>query len=251
MVLIPATAFIMGAADGDEVAESRRTASHSVTLDSFYTKDQHEVTVAQYAAFSSKLGGYVNACNGYTCLSTQFETTNSYLTDNGTSYIAQPGFADYPINNVSWYGAQAYCTWVGGRLPTEAEWELAASGGNGRIFPWGDAEPDETRAVFGGTFTNLQTVTMPTNGYTDNGITGLAGNVWEWVADSYDETYYATSPSTNPTGPAVGTLAPHVLRGGGYDSNIAELRTTNRENALPNEFRGIPNVGFRCAQTGE
>ncbi|MCA9960180.1 MAG: SUMF1/EgtB/PvdO family nonheme iron enzyme, partial [Anaerolineales bacterium] len=250
MVLIPATTFIMGAADGDEAAEADERPSHSVTLDSFYI-DQHEVTVAQYAAFLNELGGYVNACNGYTCLSTQFETTNSYLTDNGTSYIAQPGFADYPINNVSWYGAQAYCTWVGGRLPTEAEWELAASGGNGSIFPWGDAEPDETRAVFGGTFTNLQTVTMPTNGYTDNGITGLAGNVWEWVADSYDETYYATSPSTNPTGPAVGTLAPHVLRGGGYDSNIAELRTTNRENALPNEFRGIPNVGFRCAQTGE
>lgn len=250
MILVPGTTFVMGAADDDELADADERPSHTVSLRSFYI-DQHEVTVAQYASFLNNLGGYVNACSGFTCLSTQFETTHSYLTDNGTIYIPQPGYADYPINNVSWFGAQAYCAWVGSRLPTEAEWELAAGGGNGRVYPWGDDLPDETRAVFAGTFADMQPVMTLTGGNTPNDIDGLGGNVWEWVADGYDVTYYAVSIIENPVGPTVSTVAPRVLRGGGYDSPGTDLRVTNRQSALPNDFRNVPDVGFRCVRTGE
>lgn len=250
MIFVPGTTFMMGAADTDELAEADERPVHAVTVSSFYM-DQHEVTVAQYAAFLNALGSYVNACSGFTCLSTQFETTNSYLTDNGVVYIAQPGFANYPINNVSWYGAQAYCAWAGARLPTEAEWELAARGVDGRLYPWGDDAPDADRAIFGSAFADLQPAHTRPFGNTPEGITGLAGSLWEWVADGYDAAYYAVSPPENPTGTAVTAMTPRVLRGGGYDSGSHDLRASNRYSALPSEFRGIANIGFRCVTTGE
>lgn len=132
-VLIPATTFMTGATDEDELAEADERSRHEVTLSAFAI-DLYEVSVAQYAAFLNTLGDYVNTCNGFTCLSTNFETTQSYLTDNTIEYVPVAGFEDFPINNVSWHGANAYCQWVGGRLPTEAEWELVG-GGDGRLDP--------------------------------------------------------------------------------------------------------------------
>ncbi|VAW43332.1 hypothetical protein MNBD_CHLOROFLEXI01-3011, partial [hydrothermal vent metagenome] len=245
-VLIPATTFLMGARDEDTAASSDERSQHTVTLDAFAI-DLYEVSVAQYAAFLNTLGGYVNACSGFTCLSTRFETTRSYLTDEQAGYLPVEGFSDYPINNVSWHGANAYCSWVGGRLPTEAEWELAATGGNGRFYPWGDANPDEENAVFAGTFANLQPVNSLPNGASPFGLYQMAGNVWEWVSDGYDPIYYDRSPAENPAGPAVSATDLRVLRGGGYDSPAADLRTTNRASERPTEFRTIPSVGFRCA----
>ena len=112
-VLIPATTFLMGASDDDAAASSDERSQHEVTLNAFAI-DLYEVSVAQYAAFLNTLGEYVNACNGFTCLSTRFETMNSHLTDEQTGYLPVDGFGDYPINNVSWHGANAYCEWVGG-----------------------------------------------------------------------------------------------------------------------------------------
>lgn len=248
-VLIPATTFMMGARDEDELAELDERSRHEVTVDAFAI-DLYEVSVAQYAAFLNTLGDYVNACNGFTCLSTNFETTRSYLTDNTIEYVPVAGFGDFPINNVSWHGANAYCQWVGGRLPTEAEWELAATGGDGRFYPWGDAlEIDEDGtipAVFAGTFDNLQPVNSLPEGTSPFGLHHMAGNVWEWVADGYDAIYYDRTPTENPTGPEVSVTDDYVLRGGGYDSSAADLRTTNRASERAPEFRLIPNTGFRC-----
>ncbi|WP_420642625.1 protein kinase domain-containing protein [Candidatus Leptofilum sp.] len=248
-VLIPVTTFLMGARDDDELAEADERSRHEVTLDAFAI-DLYEVSVTQYAAFLNTLGEYVAACNSFTCLSTRFETTRSYLTDNTSGYLPLEGFGDYPINNVSWHGASAYCQWVGGRLPTEAEWELAATGGDGRFYPWGDdlqIDDDGTiPAVFSGTFSNLQPVTSLPEGASPFGLHHMAGNVWEWVADGYDPIYYDRSPLENPTGADVGTTGDYVLRGGGYDSPAEELRTTNRASQRAPEFRQIPSVGFRC-----
>ncbi|WP_420630477.1 protein kinase domain-containing protein [Candidatus Leptofilum sp.] len=250
-VLIPATTFLMGARGEDELAEADERSRHEVTLDAFAI-DLYEVSVAQYAAFLNTLGDYVAACNNFTCLSTRFETTRSYLTDNAVEYVSLDGFGDYPINNVSWHGANAYCQWVGGRLPTEAEWELAATGGDGRIYPWGDdLENDDgvITAVFAGTFNNLQPVNSLPEGVSPYGLHHMAGNVWEWVADGYDPIYYDRSPSENPTGADVGITGEYVLRGGGYDSSAEEIRTTNRASERAPEFRQIPSVGFRCVTT--
>ena len=235
----------MGARDDDTAASADERSQHEVTVDAFAI-DLYEVSVAQYADFLNTLGEYVNACNGFTCLSTRFETTRSYLTDEQTGYLPVEGFGDYPINNVSWHGANAYCEWVGGRLPTEAEWELAATGGDGRFYPWGDDEATTNLAVFDGTFASLQPVTSLSESVSPFGLHHMAGNVWEWVADGYDPIYYDRSPAENPTGPAVSVTDDRVLRGGGYDSPAEDLRTTNRASERAPEFRTIPNTGFRC-----
>lgn len=251
MVLVPATTFMMGAAEDDEKAEPDERPLHEVTVDTFYI-DQYEVSVSQYAEFLNSLGDYVNACSGYTCLSTQFETRRSHLTDNTIEYVAEEGFEDHPINNVSWHGANAYCRWVGARLPTEAEWELAARGEDGRLYPWGDEAPEAGHAIFGTTsFDVLQPVDALSDGTSSFNVYGMAGGVWEWVADGYDTFYYENSPPENPGGPVVTNVTPRVLRGGGYTSSAAELRSTNRRSANPTEFRGIPDVGFRCARDAE
>lgn len=245
MAVIPATTFMMGAYAADPQAQGDERSLHEVRLDS-YAIDLYEVSLAQYAAFLNDLGGYVGACQGYTCLSTRFETRRSYLTIDAGGYDVLPGFADYPVNNVSWFGAQAYCQWAGGRLPTEAEWELAARGGDQRLYPWGDAPPDETTAVFGGTIADLQPVDSLPDGRSPFGLHHMAGNVWEWTADGYDPIYYDRSPRDNPQAPAGRANDPRTLRGGGYKSPAADLRLTNRSGIPATEFRDVPDVGFRC-----
>lgn len=247
MVRIPATTFIMGARQDDPAAEADEWPSHSVTLDGYFI-DRREVTVSQYAAFLNANGGYVNACSGFTCLSTATETQYSHLVAIiGGEYTAEEGFGDYPVNNVSWYGARAYCEWVGARLPTEAEWELAARGEDGRLYPWGDAPPNQNRALFDAGFADLAPVTAYPEGTSPYGVLGMAGGVWEWAADVYDPDYYAESPAENPTGPPSRMLADRVLRGGSFLTAAEELRTTNREPGKATEFRGVRDVGFRCA----
>ncbi|HIP72611.1 MAG TPA: hypothetical protein EYH05_14595, partial [Anaerolineae bacterium] len=245
MALIPATAFQMGAHAADELARPDERSLHEVYVDS-YAIDLYEVSVAQYAAFLETLGSYVGTCQGYICLSTRFETRRSYLTVDATGYGVVPGFENYPVNNVSWFGAQAYCEWAGGRLPTEAEWELAARGGDGRLYPWGDGLPDESRAVFDGTIADLQPVDSLPDGRSPFGLYHMAGNVWEWTADGYDPIYYDRSPRDNPQAPAGRANDPRAVRGGGYNSPAADLRLTNRRGIPGTEFREAPDVGFRC-----
>jgi serine/threonine protein kinase len=251
MVLIPPTTFLMGATAADPLAEGDEFSQHEVTLDGYYI-DLYEVSVAQYAAFVNELGGYVGKCNGFLCLATHFETINSYLNDELAGYMPEPGFENYPINNVTWHGADAYCHWVGGRLPTEAEWELAAKGGDGeaasgRLFPWGDEEPNANLAVFGSTeFAALQAVDGLPDGRSPFGLHHMAGNVKEWVQDGYDVIYYDRGETTNPSAPATNNYSERVLRGGGYRSPTADLRTTNREAERATQFQNMSDVGFRC-----
>lgn len=248
IVFIPATTFQMGAAEDDANANPDERPLHTVTLDAFFI-DRHEVTVRQYTAFLNVIGGYVNGCNGYTCLSTKAETTASHILGvMDGSFVAEDGFDDYPVNHVSWYGAQAYCDWVGARLPTEAEWELAARGTDGRLYPWGSEEPQSNRAIFAADFSALRPVDALPAGASPHGIFGMAGGVWEWVADGYDTFFYVYSPEENPVAAAENVTAARVLRGGGYTSPAPEIRVTNRFNFSPIDFRSLPDAGFRCAQ---
>ncbi|PIE79820.1 MAG: hypothetical protein CSA11_10595 [Chloroflexi bacterium] len=248
MVVIPASTFMMGAVDEDEMAGDAERPLHPITLSSFQI-DQFEVTVAQYATFLNDIGGYVGMCNGFTCLSTGFETTSSHLINdtNSGDYIARPGQENTPINNVSWHGADAYCRWAGAALPTEAQWELAARNNDGRLYPWGNDAPDETRAVFNATFDDLQSVDALPQGISPFAVYGLAGSVWEWVADEYNDTFYAESPVENPANISELRVTDRVLRGGGYRSKASEIRSTYRIPGNPIVYQGIPDVGFRCA----
>ena len=164
----------------------------------------------------------------------------------GSEWVVTAGVDDYPVSSVTWYGADAYCQWVGRRLPTEAEWEQAARGLSPGPFPWGTGLNCDL-ANYQGCREGPVSVADLTYGSSPYGVLGLAGNVWEWTADWYQENYYAVSSTQSPTGPNTGEL--RVLRGGSWSSSGGMARVTHRHANSPEaaEF----NYGFRCAQTIE
>lgn len=155
---------------------------------------------------------------------------------------------DWPVTNVTWSDAAAYCSWRGGRLPTEAEWEYAARGREGFLYPWGN-EPNAVLANINDHFSGLTPVGNFPNALSPFGLTDMAGNAWEWVVDWYAPDYYAQSPQTNPLGPNLGTM--RVVRGGSFRifdiTGLDEARATHRRPLEPTA--ALDDVGFRCALT--
>jgi formylglycine-generating enzyme required for sulfatase activity len=223
MVFVPAGEFMMGSNNGD----SDEIPVHQVYLDAFWI-DQTEVTNAMYAKCVSDSG-----CTPP--LSSRSSSRNSYY---GNSE-----FNDYPVVYVNWNQANAYCEWAGRSLPTEAQWEKAARGTDGRTYPWGEGiNCDNANYVSGGSCVgDTSKVRSYESGKSPYGAYDMAGNVWEWVNDWYSETYYQSSPSSNPTGPVSGKY--RMFRGGSWLSN--DVRSANR-GLVPPEFF-VEDFGFRCA----
>jgi formylglycine-generating enzyme required for sulfatase activity len=227
LVLVPAGEFTMGS----ELLPNERP-PHTVELATFWI-DQHEVTNGDYQK----------------CVAAQQceAPASGYSDRHPDGYYNNPEFANYPVAYVGWAEADRYCRWAGKRLPTEAEWEKAARGTDGRSFPWGNTyDPARVTSSF-----NLELVTTAVDRHPDGaspyGAVDMAGNVWEWVADWYAEDTYTRSPRVNPTGPVTGTS--HVVRGGGYGSFDAAQRTSLRRD-LEDDQR-VPYVGFRCARSAQ
>ncbi|MBA5865179.1 MAG: SUMF1/EgtB/PvdO family nonheme iron enzyme [Nitrospira sp. CR1.3] len=226
MVTIPEGEFIMGV-DGTQALEDERP-SHRPWLDAF-TIDAHEVTTAQYSAFIMAAGRPAPW---------QWETVD----------FSRHG--DRPVIGVDWSDADAYCRWKGRRLPTEAEWEKAARGTDGRLYPWGNQVPTKEFANFalGARFSYSQ-VLMPVRAYEQGkspfGLFQMAGNVYEWVQDWYAANYYEVSPARNPQGPDQGQFK--VLRGGSW-SDLPKYLLTYGRFKLPPETRNS-YTGFRCARS--
>ncbi len=242
MVYVPAGEFIMGSDEGESDEQPTRT----VYLDAFYI-DKYEVTNARFATFVSANGyktdaerggcGWIYEGGEGKCVpGADWQHSLGPDTDLG-------GKDEHPVVQVSWNDAKAYCEWAGARLPTEAEWEKAARGTDGRTYPWGEWI-DCDHAQYGGCGGGTVPVGSKPKGASPYGALDMAGNVWEWVADWYDSGYYGTSPETNPKGPASGDS--RVLRGGSWRSNEALVRAALRGRSSPGDARG--SVGFRCAR---
>lgn len=147
--------------------------------------------------------------------------------------------ATHPVVGITWEQAAVYAAFVGGRLPTEAEWEKAALGESAARYPWGDALPNSSLANYN-TSSTRPVGSFPA-GASHYGVLDMAGNVKEWVADWYDKEYYSVSPSQNPTGPSEGKE--RSIRGGSYTSNAASLRSARRDSGFPHN--AFEFVGFR------
>ncbi|MEW6202571.1 MAG: SUMF1/EgtB/PvdO family nonheme iron enzyme [bacterium] len=232
-ITVPAGDFVMGCATADGSCYTNESPKHTVTLPQ-YKIQKYEVTNAQYKACVT-----ASAC-------TVPSNANSY---NRTPYYGNATYDNYPVIYVDWNKASTYCAWIGGRLPTEAEWEKAARGAYPAepIYPWGDTTPTCTLAEFWNSCTGdtAEVGSHPT-GASSYGVMDLAGNVWEWVNDWYDATYYTTGgpPWSDPQGAGSGTY--RVLRGGTWFSDANLMRASVRIDYNPSYSDDL--IGFRCAQ---
>jgi formylglycine-generating enzyme required for sulfatase activity len=217
---------------------------HTVYLDGFWI-DRIEVTNARYVQFLNTLGSHAGTCEGRDCIETQAEDKHSRIRYQDGGYVVEGDFGDHPVTQVSWYGAVTYCAWAGARLPTEAEWEKAARGVDGRTYPWGSGPPNCDRAQYGDCGGETVIAGSRPKGASPYGALDMAGNVWEWVADWYEPFYYSSSPMQNPQGSESGLR--RAYRGGSWGYPPAFLRTSDRARNRPS-YAGF-NVGFRCAAT--
>lgn len=241
MVKIPAGTFLMGSDKKvDRNAYQPEFPQRRVYLDA-YEIDKYEVTTVQFLKF-------VLATDRKPLIDWQYEGGNF-----------QETMANHPVMHVSWFDADAYCRWAGKRLPTSAEWEKAARGEDGRIYPWGNEPAGLSRANFGRTglsgpvrdrperlllYPPIISVDKYDNGVSPYGVFQLAGNVAEWTADWYDPHYYKTAPDRNPKGPEKGTQ--RAFRGGGWIDSTPSVRPAQRNGTDPNTKMNW--LGFRCAR---
>jgi len=212
-ILVPGGEFRMGDSQGKD------RPVHKVYVDSFYI-DKYEVTNAEYRVYLGQTG----------------KPAPKFWED--TKYNGD----DQPLVGIAWEGAMDYCRWAGKRLPTEAEWELAARGRDGALYPWGDTpsivatntrESKEGRPLPVGSFAY---------GVSSQGVYDMSGNVWEWCYDYYDKDYYRDSSYKNPRGPDSGKE--RVIRGGGWNISVVDMAFRKRVKPTSQ----YASLGFRCAR---
>jgi len=230
MVVIPGGPFQRGSNEGARDEMPR----HEVRLSSFVL-DIHPVTNEQFIRFLQAMGGEKDQHNNDI-----IRLRDARIKRTAGKLIIESGYGRHPVVGVTWYGALAYAKWIGKRLPTEAEWESAASGGKEWLYPTG-SDIERTQANFFSSDTT-PVISYPPNGF---GLYDMAGNVYEWCQDWYAYNYYDASlvEPSNPTGPQQGVY--RVLRGGCWKSLKEDLRCSHRHRNNPGAVNGT--YGFRCA----
>jgi len=272
-VFVPAGEFRMGStkADIDLILKEcdyclrewfdNEMPQHKVYLDAFWI-DRTEVTNAMFAKFVAETGYQTDAEQIGAGIAFRLSSYDWAMTKGANWQHPQgpttniDGLDDHPVVQMSGNDAEAYCAWAGRRLPTEAEWEKAARGTDGRTYPWGDQSPAGNLLNFADRNLNANEsdnsvndgyrFTAPVGSYPDGaspyGAFDMAGNVWERVTDWYSDTYYAHSPERNPTGPSSGDH--HILRGGSWSRMFRYVRVTSRYPYL--QLNRSAGLGFRC-----
>ncbi len=220
MVYVPEGSFEMGNTTGTDEEKPVR----QVYLDAYWI-DKFEVTNAQYEKCVNE-----GACSKPT-------STGSNTRD---SYYGDPTYANYPVIYVDWNQAQDYCQWVGGELPTEAQWEKAARGTDGREYPWGNDTPNSSLANYDQNEGDTTAVGSYPKSASPYGALDMAGNVWEWVRDWYG--VYDPNETDNPKGLSNGNY--RVLRGGSWYNYTRYIRTAYR--SLNDPTYADDDIGFRC-----
>ena len=225
MVQIPEGPFVMGSRDDDSDPDEKT--EHQVYLKSYFI-DLREVIRSEYDRFAK--------------MTKRVPRKIEVFEDDPAKLLK----ADLPAVAVTWDDAEAYCKWAGKRLPTEAEWEKAARGERKRRYPWGD-EFLQGHANIDGSEDGFRYLAPPGSfdaGRSPYGLYDMAGNVGEWVADSYDESFYQKSPYRDPKGPDQGDQ--RIIRGGSWRETKKNARSSKRFQAKP--WRHDITVGFRCAK---
>jgi formylglycine-generating enzyme required for sulfatase activity len=228
LLYVPAGEFEMGIDSGPL---SDNHPAHKVSLNVFWI-DKTEVTNGMYA----------KCVDAGVCNYPAYALSNSHI-----NYYGNPKFSAYPVIHVSWIAANVYCTWADRRLPTEAEWEKAARGTDGRSYPWGNDAPNNGLLNYNGAIGDTTKVGEYPDGDSPYGALDMAGNVSEWVNDWYEPGYYGKSPYFNPQGLAIGKYK--VLRGGSYKSSASsdDVLVFSRDMNLLADESGT--TGFRCARS--
>ncbi len=255
MVKIPAGEFLMGSDKSkDADAGNSETPQHTVHEAAFEIA-KNPVTVAQFEVFINDSGYRTTAEEKGTGWGwagkkwAEIKGANWRNPRGRGSDVSDK--AEHPVTQVSWQDAVAYCRWLSEqtgqnwRLPSEAEWEKAARGPDGRKYPWGEERPGKTLCNFDGNEGDTTPVGNYPKGASPYGVLDMSGNVWEWVADWYAGDYYASSPKRNPFGPETGSY--RVLRGGSWLSSAGYVRSACRDSYTP---VGRDNLrGFRPARS--
>src|SRR5262245_28295818 len=244
VVVIPAGEFTMGSKriDDDPYGlwtqfDDTELPQQRVWLDEFLM-DRDEVSLGEYLAYLAKKKRHPP------------EELQKLISHVITVHsMSDETLARWPVLYVTWHDAVEFCTAQGKRLPTEAEWEKAARGPNGLLFPWGETAPDNERAMFSQHHVHeipiLAAVDSLLPGRSPYGVHHMAGNAAEWVQDWFGLDYYAYMPSRNPAGPANGRYK--GVRGGSWRSKVIMLRTATRSGFNPDQRSAT--IGFRCAQS--
>ncbi len=261
LLYVPEGEFLRGSKDNDPDGLDNEKPQRSIFLDAFWI-DQTEVTNEMFARFVDDTGHQTKAEEagwGYAFTEETWEVTDGaeWRHPQGPNSSIE-GLEQHPVVQVSWNDAKTYCEWTGRRLPTEAEWEKAARGTDSRSYSWGNEEPASNLVNFcdkncSNPNSKIDSLddgyefTAPVGTYPDGaspyGALDMTGNVWEWNADWYAESYYKDAPEQNPQGPDTGEQ--RVLRGGSWYDGMQKLRVIARDSYHPTNRAS--DYGFRCA----
>ena len=277
MVYVPAGSFELGSSDKQldnamqECRETYREAGgcnrnlymheqplHRVILDAFWL-DETEVTNAKFCKFLNANGNKSEeGVYWFEPGAGHRKVVYGYIEEVDGMFIPKAGYEDHPVVEVSWYGASAYCRWIGGRLPTEAEWEYAARGPSSFVYPWGnefngilvnyrDSCFTYDNKGIDTAFNDGHAMWAPVGSYPNGsswcGALDMAGNVHEWVGDWWAPDYYSVSPARNPQGPETGSIK--VGRGGSWYDPKWHIRSSYRKGLTLSSAR-MHWIGFRC-----